>query len=167
MPNRPTLSSAPNDILHRPNRVRCPWSALPQSSASGTASQTAVLEQRLGQRAGQLSWGCRGRQDSIRVTGAREQGLVPGASTKWALHIVTSLDLLQAVAGTRGLWELALASMVPRDLQLCVRWRAGHAVTSQCTVWAETDNTMRSQKPSSERPNTPADPLLPRTQCAK
>ena len=99
---------------------------------------------RPGQRAGQLSWDSvrdsawtAGRQDSIRATGARwlrEQVLVPGASTKWALHIVTSLDLLQAVAGTRGLRELALASMVPRDLQLCVRWRAGHAVTSQYTV---------------------------------
>ena len=76
------------------------------------------------------------------MTGAREQGLVPGASTKWALHIATSLDLLQSLAGMRGLRELGLASMVARDLQLCVRWRAGHAVTSQCTVWAETDNTM-------------------------
>ena len=132
---------------------------------------------RPGQRSGQMSWDSvrdsawtAGRQDSIRATGARwlrEQVLVPGASTKWALHIVTSLGLLQAVAGTRGLRELGLASMVPRDLQLCVRWRAGHAVTSQCTVWAETDNTMRSQKPSSECPNTPPHPLLPRTQCAK
>ena len=75
-----------------------------------------------------------GARTASGVTGAREQGLVPGASTKWALHIATSLDLLQALAGTRGLRELALASMVPRDLQLCVRWRAGHAVTSQYTV---------------------------------
>ena len=80
---------------------------------------------RLGQRSGQLSWDsvwdsawAAGRQDSILATGARrlrEQVLVPGASTKWALHIVTSLGLLQAVSGTRGLRELGLASMVPRD----------------------------------------------------
>ena len=99
---------------------------------------------RPGQRSGQLSWDSvqdsawtGGRQDSIRATGARwlrEQVLVPGASTKWALHIVTSLGLLQAVAGTRGLRELGLASMVPRDLQLCVRWRAGYSVTSQHTM---------------------------------
>ena len=88
----------------------------------------------------------------------REQGLVPGASTKWALHIVTSLDLLQAVAGTRGLRELGLASMVLSALQMSVRRRASHAVTSQYTVWAETDNTMRSHKPSSVRPTTPPCP---------
>ena len=125
---------------------------------------------RPGQRSGQLSWDSvrdsawtAGRRDSIRATGARwlrEQVLVPGASTKWALRIATSLDLLQAVAGTRGLRELALASMVPRDLQLCVRWRASYAATSQYTIWAETDNTMRSHKPSSVRTITPPYPPL-------
>ena len=125
---------------------------------------------RPGQHSGQLSWDSvrdsawtGGRQDSIRATGARwlrEQVLVPGASTKWALHIVTSLGLLQAVAGTRGLRELGLASMVLSALQLSVRRRASHAVTSQYTVWAETDNTMRSHKPSVCPTAPPYPPLL-------